>query len=233
MSQASRSPKNRQVAAVPFFLISGVIVVLLAAGGFGFAASQETHDSFCASCHTQPETTFFQRSTAEQPVDLASFHTTQNTLCINCHSGAGVLGRVQAELMGARNAIKWYTGTAIQPAVITYAIGDQNCLKCHQDVTSRTFTPKENITIPGIRAGGEGFGEGEGEGRNNHWHNFMSRWQAADPNAGRCVSCHAGHTTDSNAQSGFMSAQNVQATCNACHQVLREGGGQGEVEEEG
>ena len=33
--------------------------IFLAAGGFTFAASQETHDSFCASCHTQPESTFF------------------------------------------------------------------------------------------------------------------------------------------------------------------------------
>jgi nitrate/TMAO reductase-like tetraheme cytochrome c subunit len=62
------------------------------------------HDQFCASCHTQPESIFFQRSTGALAVDLASFHTTQKTRCIDCHSGPGLFGRMQAELLGARNA---------------------------------------------------------------------------------------------------------------------------------
>jgi NapC/NirT cytochrome c family, N-terminal region len=192
--------------------------VVFTAVGFTFAANQEQHDSFCASCHTQPETTFYQNSTAAQPVDLASFHTTRQTRCIDCHSGAGLLGRVRAELIGARNAAKWYSGTAVQPAVLTFPIGDGNCLKCHQAVTQRGFVPQEQITVPGSQSG-----EGEGGGRSGHWHQFMARWQAAAPNAGTCVSCHGGHTTGAAAQSGFMNAQNVQDTCNACHQVLRQG----------
>jgi nitrate/TMAO reductase-like tetraheme cytochrome c subunit len=221
MSQASSSPGRKRFAILPVIIGTGILAVLLTASGFVFAASQETHDPFCASCHTQPESSFFQRSIAAQPTDLASFHTTQKTLCINCHSGQGVFGRVQAELMGARNAFKWFTGTAVQPAVLTYAIGDQNCLKCHQNVTSRGFTPQEQITVPGGRAG-----RGEGEGGNNHWHVQLARWQATTPTAGRCVSCHPGHAADTNALNGFMNAQNVQAECNACHQVLRrEGGG--------
>ncbi len=221
--------------------MSGKLIILLVvlalaaiftAAGFTFAASQEQHDSFCASCHTQPETTFYGRSTAGTPVDLASFHTAHQTNCINCHSGQGITGRMLAELIGARNALKWYTGTAIQPAVMTYAIGDQNCLKCHQAVTQRGFTPQEQITVPG-GSSGEGEGEGEGEGRNNHWHQFMARWQAASPTAGTCVSCHSGHAPTGQAaagqppvgtaQEGFMNAQIVQNTCNACHQVLRRG----------
>jgi predicted CXXCH cytochrome family protein len=220
MSQASNSQSKKKLAVVPVLIAAGIVLVLVTAGGFAFAATQESHDPFCASCHTQPETTFFQRSTAAQPTDLASFHTTKNTLCIDCHSGQGIFGRVQAELMGARNALKWYTGTAVQPAVLTFPIGDQNCLKCHQNVTSRGFSPQEQITVPGGRAGGR-----EGEGRNNHWHEFLSRWQATFPNAGTCVGCHSGHAADTNSQNGFMNAQNVEAVCNACHQVLREGGG--------
>ncbi len=204
------------------------LAALFAAGGFTFAASQEQHDSFCASCHTQPESTFYGRTTSAPPADLASFHTGQKTRCIDCHSGQGTTGRISAEMMGARNALKWYTGTAIQPAVLTYAIGDQNCLKCHQAITQRGFTPQEQITVPGLRSG-----EGEGEGRNNHWHQFMARWQAASPTAGTCVNCHWGHAPSGQAsaaqpptgtaQEGFMNAQAVQDTCNACHQVLRRG----------
>jgi nitrate/TMAO reductase-like tetraheme cytochrome c subunit len=201
-------------------LAAVVIVILLTAGGFAFAASQESHDAFCASCHSQPESTFYQRETAGSPVDLASFHTAKSpsyARCIDCHSGAGLTGRLQAELLGARNALKWYTGTAVQPAVLNYPIGDANCLKCHQDVTQRGFTPKEQIPVPG-RGGGEG-------GRNNHWHEFLTRWQTTTPaTAGTCTSCHGGHPTTGTAQSGFMDTQAVQNTCDACHQVLRREG---------
>ena len=216
MSRASNSPNKKRIAAIPVIIGAGILLVLVAAGGFTFAATQETHDAFCASCHTQPESTFYQNSTA-QPVDLASFHTTQNTLCINCHSGQGVFGRMRAELSGARNAFKWYSGTAVQPAVLTFPIADHNCLKCHQNVTANGFSPKEQIAVPGSASGGR-----EREGRQNHWHAFLTRWQAASPTAGTCVSCHGGHATGMTAQTGYMDAQKVQATCSACHQVLRQ-----------
>lgn len=217
MASNKVSKGKRKFLIVPLALAAAFLLVLLSVGGFAFAASQETHDSFCASCHSQPETTFYQRSVAAQPTDLASFHTTQKTDCINCHSGQGITGRIQAELMGARNAFKWYTGTAVQPAVLNYAIGDENCLKCHPDVTSRNFQPKQQITIPGAQTG-----EREGEGRRNHWHAFLSRWQAAAPDVGNCVSCHSGHAVNTTAESGFMVPQQVSSQCDACHQVLRE-----------
>jgi nitrate/TMAO reductase-like tetraheme cytochrome c subunit len=172
--------------------------LLFTAGGFTFAATQESHDSFCASCHTQPESTFYQRSQGSSPVDLASVHTTYKTRCIDCHSGSGVIGRMGAEMLGARNAVLFYTGTASQPAKLTQPIGDDNCLKCHQIVTA-------------------------GRGRNNHFHAFLARWQAADPQAGGCVSCHGGHSTDSSADSQFTSEAQIQPVCDACHKVLRHG----------
>jgi nitrate/TMAO reductase-like tetraheme cytochrome c subunit len=213
---------NKKLPLIPVILGAAVLGLLLAGGGFAFAASQESHDPFCASCHTQPESTFFERSQAAQPVDLASYHTTQETRCIDCHSGEGVTGRVQAELMGAHNALAWYTGTAVQPAVLTTPISDANCLKCHQDVTSRGYQPKAQIAIQGIGGGREGFRGGrEEEGGNNHWHEQLAKWQATSANAGTCTSCHSGHVTDGTAQNGFMNNQTVQATCDACHQVMR------------
>jgi hypothetical protein len=211
---------------IPVFGVLIVFGILLTVGGFVFAASQETHDAFCSSCHTQPESTFYQRSTAAQTTDLASYHTTQAAHCIDCHSGAGVTGRVSAELMGAKNALLWYTGKAVQPAVLTHPISDANCTQCHADVTQQGFTPKEQISLSGVNAGGgdRGFNAGrEGGDRANHWHTFLSRWQAADPNAGTCVSCHAGHATGGTASSGFMNASTVNQVCDACHRVLRTG----------
>jgi nitrate/TMAO reductase-like tetraheme cytochrome c subunit len=214
-TQTSSPARNRRRLIL---VLAGIVAlgILLAAGGFVFAASQETHDPFCGSCHTQPESTFLQRSTDAQAVDLASYHTTQKTRCIDCHSGPGILGRMRAELLGAHNALAWYAHTAVQPAKLTVPIRDANCLKCHQAVTQRGYTPKQSVTI-----GGE-FGRGEEEARTNHWHEFLARWQAAAPNAGTCTSCHPGHSTDGTAQTGFENTQTTQSVCEACHRVLRE-----------
>ncbi|MEJ2557957.1 MAG: hypothetical protein P8186_17365, partial [Anaerolineae bacterium] len=137
VKQPSPRKKISRFASVLIGIVA--LGIFLTAGGFTFAATQETHDPFCASCHTQPESTFFQRSTDAQAVDLAAYHTAQKTRCIDCHSGPGVLGRMRAEWLGAHNALAWYTHTAIQPAKLTVPIQDANCLKCHQDVTQRGY----------------------------------------------------------------------------------------------
>lgn len=202
-TRKSRRHKRRSFKPSPLLkiILAGAgVAALLAVSGFTFAASRETHDSFCASCHTQPESTFYQRSITNPPVDLASAHKAEQTRCIDCHSGIGVFGRMGAELLGAHNALAFYTRTAVQPAVLTKSIGDANCLKCHQDVTAQA---------PEI---------------NNHFHVFLFRWQAADPNAAHCVSCHGGHTTEGSADTRFMSDATVRPQCEACHQALGEGG---------
>jgi hypothetical protein len=219
LSQIPAKQSKRKLALIPALIVVGIIGIAVVAGGFAFAASQESHDSFCASCHTNPESSFVERSVAAQPVDLAAYHTTQKTQCIDCHSGEGLVGRVQAELMGARNAFKWYTGTAVQPAVLSVAIRDQNCVKCHQDVTARGYQAKTQITLPGnleLRRGDED------EGGPNHWHENLARWQAKGGTAG-CVTCHSGHSTGATAAAGFIDAQAVETQCQACHRVMRRG----------
>ena len=212
--KSSPKPPNKFPVLTVFIAVIA-FGVIFTAGGFAFAASQEQHDSFCSSCHTQPESTFYQRSSAAQASDMASFHTAQKVNCIDCHSGNGVDGRIAAELMGARNALLYYTGTAKQPATLTVPIGDANCTKCHADVTQQGFRAKEQITVPG------GNGGRERTGRNNHWHQFLSRWQTAVAGVGTCTSCHNGHATGGTAQGGFLVSQTVQAQCDACHKAIR------------
>jgi len=201
-----RRPLSRRKPAKPktpviIPIVIAAVILVLAGGGFAFAATQEETNSFCASCHTQPESTFFQRFTAGTAVDLASSHMLgQNPVrCIDCHSGEGVTGRISAMLVGAHNALAWFSGTATQPAPLTVPIADANCLKCHPEVTGQRT-------------------------RDNHFHGFLARWQAVDPNAATCVSCHVSHTTDGQADLSFINANTAQQVCDACHQVLREGG---------
>ncbi len=205
--RSAKQSSKRKKPARPFpwlsIAIPAAVVLILAIGGFGFAASMEEKDSFCASCHTQPESTFYQRSQANSPVDLATLHHSKAIKCIDCHSGSGTPGRGSAMMLGARNAAALYTHTAQQPAPLTVPISDANCIKCHEEAVS----------------GQADF--------NNHFHLFLSRWQAADPNAAGCVTCHAAHTTDGDPGIGYLNQAKTEQVCQGCHQVLRgsEGGG--------
>jgi predicted CXXCH cytochrome family protein len=181
-------------------MLIAVGIFIFIAGSFSVAASMEERDSFCASCHTQPESDYYGRSQAGNPIDLASFHATKQTRCIECHSGVGTIGRASAIMLGARNAVAYYTGTAKQPAPLTVPVGDDHCVKCHASVYDSTDF-------------------------NNHFHNLLPRWQAAAPNnAASCVDCHSSHTTDGNAQTSFLSQTKTDQVCQSCHQVLGGGG---------
>lgn len=177
--------------------------------GFLAIARVEEHDPFCASCHSQPEVIYVERAQAAHPVDLASMHAMPGragtdhadgegfvtTRCIDCHSGPGLAGRAKAMTLGARDAIKWVTGSAVQPAVQTTPIGDDHCLKCHAD------TPNDSSF-------------------DLHFHRTLARWQSVAADAGRCVTCHTSHTTDGNPTLGFLSQQRTLIECERCHIAL-------------
>ena len=201
----TRFPRLNRGHILPLAALAAVAFVLFSVGGFAFAASQEQNDSFCASCHTQPESTFYQRSTAAEPVDLASAHRLKNTGCIDCHSGIGLTGRVSAEMMGAQNALRWYTGTAQQPAPLVFPIGDDNCMKCHAEV----LTEKHDSNSRTVNFGPKG-----------HYHTYLSQWKKADTKAADCTSCHYGHDTGSTVDKSWVVSASVQKECDACHALL-------------
>ncbi len=178
-------------------VLAGVAFFLIASSGFLFAAHTEENDAFCASCHTQPETAYYQRTLVAKPVDLAASHAAKSTpvRCIDCHSAPGLTGRISAMSLGVSDAIKWYSGSAIQPALLTAAIGDANCLVCHQNTATTTDF-------------------------NKHYHRFLARWQRADPTAAACVTCHTAHTTGGDPSIGFVQAQRATKICQDCHRAL-------------
>lgn len=182
---------------IPFFAF--LIISGLGTAGYFTMAHTEERDSFCASCHSQPETTYFERSQAVTATDLASFHRAKSTRCIDCHSGPSVIGRISAMGLGATDLFAFITGTAQQPAPLKVPITDGNCLKCHADTAqTRDF--------------------------NRHFHAFLSKWQAIDKSAATCVDCHSAHTTDGLANITFLQEQRTIAVCQRCHQAAGAGG---------
>jgi predicted CXXCH cytochrome family protein len=193
---ASIFSKMKTGTLVLVFLIP---VVLIGVGGVT-AAQFENHDSFCGSCHTEPESEYLQRDSGAQPVDLASFHAEKkDARCIDCHSGKGVIGRVSAMMLGGRDLLAFVTHNYKQPAPLTRPITDEHCLKCHAAVTQR-------------------------QDFNNHFHVFLSQWQARDPSAAGCVDCHQSHTTDGQASLAFLNQQTTSQVCQRCHNFAGAGG---------
>jgi len=177
------------------FLLGGAVLAIIL---FGLAVPAtamqlENHDSFCASCHTEGEQTFYDRSIASAPTDLASVHEIKGQArCIDCHTGPGIVGRYFGLMAGATDLINYFSGHYPQPAVLEEPYPDANCLKCHADI-------------------------GKKQEFNNHFHVFLPRWQALDKNAATCVSCHVSHDSTGDAKISYLNQKATIVFCDKCH----------------
>jgi predicted CXXCH cytochrome family protein len=202
-------PKKKKRVKFPWWIpaLGAGVVLVLGLGIFVTMMKVEETDTFCASCHTQPESTFVGRMGAEA-VDAASAHQSKQVRgapavggihCIDCHSGPGLGGRAAAMMLGARNAFMYVTKTMVQPAKLTVPIADENCLKCHADISDSE----------------------EYKGANNHFHYLLPRLKAAAPEqALNCSDCHSAHKTDVDPSILFLNKTETEAVCNRCHSVL-------------
>lgn len=195
--QRSSGLTNRKIQIFAGVVIAGLVVFGLA---IPLTAMQfENHNSFCASCHTEGEQTFFDRSVAATAVDLASVHDIKGQArCIDCHTGPGIVGRYGGLMAGATDLISFFSGHYPQPAALEEPYPDANCLKCHASLTQK-------------------------QDFNNHFHVFLSKWQAIDKNAATCVSCHLSHDTKGDVTIGFLNKETTVAVCQKCHSAV--GGG--------
>ncbi len=178
-------------------MIGLLVLIVAGSAGTAYALQLENNDVFCASCHTQPESRYYQQSLDQQAVSLAAFHAQKQVRCIDCHSGGGLFGRADGLAQGTQDLLSYYSGTYHNPAITTSKLTDGSCTKCHADV----------VTTGDFQ---------------NHFHLLLARWQSVDPNAARCVDCHSAHPSGNPGQQYLVVAQ-VQAQCEACHNVLRGG----------
>ncbi len=171
-------------------VLAGVVgfALITLTGGFVLTRVEE-NDQFCAACHTEPETTYYQRSLA-RPVDLASAHAVENVACVQCHSGIGVTGRVDTLVLGAKNVVLFYSNQYQTPGTAETPIHTDHCVKCHAEVTQQFNA-------------------------NTHYHYFVRQWGEETA----CVACHQGHVLGGEIETGFISNEPMQPVCQACHQT--------------
>lgn len=208
-------------------LVAGAIFASI---GFVAGTTLEERDTFCASCHTVPESTYFDRSTTaltnvnSTVSDLATAHyrqaqtKNQDFSCIRCHRGNASLGdRLQTLALGARDTLIFISGKA--DSTIEKTTVDQSvlvntaCVSCHE-ATMLTF-----------------------QGIQNHFHNFLpqtgellaqgKRLSASVGGEGfrtvnvplTCTSCHLAHKTvdTSDPRLKFVDAPTAQKACDTCH----------------
>ncbi len=197
-SRKSLAPTDRRIGLVAGTSIAALILlgVIVPIGAMQF----ENRDPFCASCHTEGETTFFQRAASGTPNDLASFHAQRaSTRCIECHSGPGLAGRYVTLTYGASDLVSYYSGHYPQPAVQERPIGDEACLNCHLNVQASNDAK-------------------------DHFHALLARWQVLDPaNAAHCVDCHLSHDATGDPNSAFLNQGMISPACQKCHQFSAEG----------
>ena len=177
--------------------VAGVLLVL--AGSY--LTYRERDNFFCVACYTQPETEYLDRylraAQKQTTADLAAFHYRQaQTLCIDCHGGEGVAGRALVELFAARNASKFFTGIARQPAVIELPLQNEACLKCH---------------APAMRK----------LGFENHMHNKPFIEPERVPFI-RCSDCHVSHRLGDE-RTAFQFRDAILPKCEYCHATVGKG----------
>jgi hypothetical protein len=177
-----------------WLILAGLSFLALGLLSVPVVLKAEEQDAFCASCHTEPETTYLQRTRA-LPVDLASFHADKDVQCILCHSMPGLVGRLSALPTAAWDAARFVARTYHQPARLSEPLHDSTCVQCHAEALQERGFP-------------------------NHFHSELLAKKG--PISVICAGCHAGHVTVSDVDP-FLARATVEVQCNACHRERGEG----------
>ena len=234
-SVAAAVPKRR--VRWPVILIAALMGAV-ALGSFGFvtASALEEHDVFCTSCHTFPETTYYNRAyfaldnRSDPAPDLATQHYLSNESepfkCITCHRGDSSLGnRLATTLLAGRDSVTYLLGRedpAIEKTHINEAwLPNRACMSCHTEAL---------LTLAGI---------------NNHFHTRLPQAADALKNGGKlsvatsytgnreallsqgletvasplvCTSCHLAHKTIAGGSATFYIDTDIRnQACVECH----------------
>jgi hypothetical protein len=121
ISGPSRFTHSRLGKGFRLLLVVGFI---LTASAHVIGVRLEADDAFCASCHVEPETAYYEDSLKPAEADrLAAFHAGAGTRCVDCHSRRWIPGRLWAQLGGLQNLLAYWSGNYTSPNVTTRPVG--------------------------------------------------------------------------------------------------------------
>jgi hypothetical protein len=174
--------------------------------GYTTATQLENRDAFCASCHTEPEETYYQQTQESGYENVADLHAGEGVRCVDCHSGAGTTSRTISLSQGAQDLAAYVSGSYADPAVTTKPIEDGSCNECHADMLPYSGEPED------------------GSGMDGHYHAWVGDWRAQTGNdLARCVACHQAHDEFEPPDGiGFMSFSRTKAICDMCHSEMED-----------
>lgn len=96
---------------------------------------------FCASCHEM-----------EEPYNnwISSGASKKHTNCIQCHSGPGISGIIEAELRGAKQlAIHIFTKPEDREPPFKFNVPDEFCTQCHPLLSEKFVNAHQNFQHEG------------------------------------------------------------------------------------
>jgi len=103
------------------WIASAGIVVVILIGVFAAFIAYSSTPRFCGSCHIM-ETRY---------VSLRNSDHADEASCIECHSEPGLIGEIEAHLVGSRYVYTYLTGELSAPILLA-EVPNENCFKCHE-----------------------------------------------------------------------------------------------------
>jgi hypothetical protein len=214
-----------------------VLVLLSVASAAGVSIAEE-NDSFCATCHLNPERTYVERARGvaqavdqaqtqgltgdeiwrrgrDAAHDLASAHRAAEWNCVSCHRGRNDLSdRATALMLGASNSLRYLVGDfdADHKGVAQPGLVEASCLRCH---------------VKAPQLGGLDDGEVNPvmvDSFENHFHIYLFEPSYADQVTIGCLDCHPSHLAMPAVIPYFTAEeQAVLPACVQCHIDVRKG----------
>jgi len=238
------SPPRRR--GWPVILAVGFVAIFLLGGvGFFVASALEEQDTFCISCHTTPETTYYNRAyialdNPNDPVnDLSTAHyllakTKHNETftCIACHRGDSSIGhRVSTLVLGGRDAVMYVLGKEDPTIEKTKTkegwLPNAACTNCHTD-TLLTLKGLDNHLHTHLPAAAAALAKGGAlvvpDSLKDKQTELLKVGLKTINTALVCSDCHQAHVTVVNGQASvFMKVDQRNEACVSCHVTAKEG----------
>ncbi len=190
-----------------FVLTLTALGAISAPAGWLVTDRLEQDNDFCVSCHLDADTALHESNHADldtrppealAPAHAAAGHRDGRAFrCIDCHGGAGFVGRARVKLLSAKDAFWYVVGRFEEPEGMHWPLWDEDCVKCHDTFDPPAREPWEPPAFHGLPVHNNVLGVA-------------------------CVTCHAAHERGGLADQFFLHPEPVRAACAGCHPEFEE-----------